>query len=838
MSDTIKDQVDAVVHTSSVGPAAKVDEVILQVDYQIIEHFSEHLYDSPNKAVEELVANSFDAFATHVRVFTPGPYAARRVIVWDNGESMGVQGLQQLWWIAKSPKVDGKREERRGDKTRKIIGKFGIGKLASYSVGEVISHVCRHQGEYYLVCIDYAEISGTQGTPPVSSSRPIRAPVIRLEEGWALELLKGLFETPPPSIDAMLEEESWTFAIIEKLKVDDLPSGRLKWVLGNGMPLRPDFAIKVNEETVSPKIEKDAVVEWDFGTAEIVSAVKQRWADAKKSGEVSGTVKTGRKKGLDATRPIEDIPFIEFPNLGSVWGHVRLFDETLLKYRSADTVRSHGFFLLVRGRLLNPDDAKLYLPDPSFQTFYRSQYVIHADDLDRELLADRQRLRRDEPSEELELLQRTLAAVARTRVEARDEQREHDQSTRAVLPIGSRTYYRDPLNALLLRIPIEDVRNFDPTTVNVERRPLGENEPISCVVPKVGSFYVNTTHPYYTVLEKRAGQSRAAREFFRTFDLFAISERLLEGHLLDIGISEGDVGEVVGWREGLFRRLAKSFEEGLQLVSEMYQSSYVGGKKFEKALYRIFEDMGFSAQHDGASGQKDILVVATVGPEEYRFTVEAKGSQGEVENESAQVGAAANHRDQVGASHAVIIARRFAGLENKGEKAAVFKECQSTQGVSILEVEALGNIYSAVNKFSYPLSLLRDIFTRLETPRSKLDRIAGLTKPSEGFDYPDLLERIWRRQGGAAAGDVVTYRSIYQDGPWKDKGIGIADFQRRLVALDTLAAGRISMNTNREQVYLRQSPDLVLAQIEKSLRGGGHDVVESSPEQAGERPRD
>ena len=53
------------------------------------------------------------------------------------------------------------------------------------------------------------------------------------------------------------------------------------------------------------------------------------------------------------------------------------------------------------------------------------------------------------------------------------------------------------------------------------------------------------------------------------------------------------------------------------------------------------------------------------------------------------------------------------------------------------------------------------------------------------------------------------------------------DFQRRLVALDTLAAGLISMNTNGREVYLRQSPDLILAQIENSLRGEGHDVRDS-----------
>lgn len=112
------------------GPGNVVDQVSLDVDYQIIEHFSRHLYDSPNKAVEELVANGFDAFATEVLVFTPGRYTAGRLLVWDDGESMNVDGLKKLWWIARSPK-SGERVEERNGKEWKIIGKFGIGKLAS-----------------------------------------------------------------------------------------------------------------------------------------------------------------------------------------------------------------------------------------------------------------------------------------------------------------------------------------------------------------------------------------------------------------------------------------------------------------------------------------------------------------------------------------------------------------------------------------------------------------------------------------------------------------------------------------------------------------------------------
>ena len=832
MASTLREHVDELVRISKEEeqPDPVVGEVILQVDYQIIEHFSEHLYDSPHKAIEELVANSFDAFATEVRVFTPGQYAANRVLVWDNGESMDVEGLKQLWWIAKSPKLNGDRLEEREGKTRKIIGKFGIGKLASYSVGEVISHVCRHHGEYYLVSIDYGQIYGAEGEPPVSSVNPITAPVIRLTEDSVVDLLKGLFDTEPPSIDAMLRTDSWTFAVIEDLKVSDLPTGRLMWVLGNGMPLRPDFEIKVNEEDVQSKITKEAVTAWDFGSPEIVDAVKVRWQGAVEKKGMSPITAFGKKSGLDPNAPAEEIPYIRFAHLGLVWGNVRLFDETLLKYRSADHGRSHGFFLVVRGRLLNPDDEQLFLPDPSFQTFYRSQFILYADDLDNKLLADRQRLRKDEPVQELELLQRALAGVARTTVEARDIETETKQSTRSILPVSSRTYFRDPLNALLLKTPIEAFTDFDPTTVGVERKHLGESARISEVAVTEGKFHVNTGHPYYSVLAKRAGHSRAAREFLRTFDLFAISERLLEGHLLDIGFPEKDIAEVVEWREGLFRQLASSYDKVPEIVAELRRTSFVGKQEFEKALQKIFEEMGFVAHHDGGSGKKDVFVVATVGPESYKFIVEAKGSKGIIGNDAADVGAAASHRDQVSASHGIIVARSFAGFHSKQDNidAAVYQECRSTGGVSIMEIDSLEEIYVAITRFSYPLPLLRDIFTTLETPAQKLNRIRGLTQPAEGFDYSDLLDRIWQRQGGAASGDVVAYRSIFQDGRWKEEGMSIEDFQRRLVALDTLAAGRISMNANREHVYLRQSPDLILAQIEKSLRGQGHDILEST----------
>jgi len=82
---------------SRYGSGTRVDTVQVNIDHRIIEHFSQHLYASPNKAIEELVANGFDAFASEVRVYTPGSMTPERLLVWDDGESMDVAGLKSLW---------------------------------------------------------------------------------------------------------------------------------------------------------------------------------------------------------------------------------------------------------------------------------------------------------------------------------------------------------------------------------------------------------------------------------------------------------------------------------------------------------------------------------------------------------------------------------------------------------------------------------------------------------------------------------------------------------------------------------------------------------------------
>ena len=77
-----------------------VDEISVIISYDIIQLFSEGLYKSPNKAIEELVANSYDAGARHVHILLPDPSNGDppNASLWviDDGHGMDDKGFHKL----------------------------------------------------------------------------------------------------------------------------------------------------------------------------------------------------------------------------------------------------------------------------------------------------------------------------------------------------------------------------------------------------------------------------------------------------------------------------------------------------------------------------------------------------------------------------------------------------------------------------------------------------------------------------------------------------------------------------------------------------------------------
>ncbi|MBK7539248.1 MAG: ATP-binding protein [Myxococcales bacterium] len=130
----------------AVGKVERSFEVGLS--YRLVELFSEGLYTSANKAFEELVSNSFDAGARHVQVLLPADASVggATIAVIDDGEGMNAKGLEQLWQIGASQK----RTLTSTPLNRTQIGKFGIGKLATYD-GCADLHQARTTGTSRIV---------------------------------------------------------------------------------------------------------------------------------------------------------------------------------------------------------------------------------------------------------------------------------------------------------------------------------------------------------------------------------------------------------------------------------------------------------------------------------------------------------------------------------------------------------------------------------------------------------------------------------------------------------------------------------------------------------------
>jgi len=117
----------------------------VRIGFRIVELFSDGLYSSPNKAIEELVSNSFDAGARNVHVvLSPDRTTAESIIaVIDDGVSMDESGLRQHWLIGDSNK---RRPDLDKPLGRKQIGKFGIGKLATFVLASHFTHICKRDG--------------------------------------------------------------------------------------------------------------------------------------------------------------------------------------------------------------------------------------------------------------------------------------------------------------------------------------------------------------------------------------------------------------------------------------------------------------------------------------------------------------------------------------------------------------------------------------------------------------------------------------------------------------------------------------------------------------------
>ena len=135
----------------------------VRISYRIIELFSEGLYASPNKAVEELVSNAFDAGATNAHVILSPDRAADDafLVVIDDGTGMNAEELANHWLIGISSKrhLASNQLPKDGSKS----GNSESANLRPFVLTQYLTHVCKRDGKFYAASMDYATIPDGEG---------------------------------------------------------------------------------------------------------------------------------------------------------------------------------------------------------------------------------------------------------------------------------------------------------------------------------------------------------------------------------------------------------------------------------------------------------------------------------------------------------------------------------------------------------------------------------------------------------------------------------------------------------------------------------------------------
>ncbi|MCA1832551.1 MAG: ATP-binding protein, partial [Actinobacteria bacterium] len=334
---------------------AEQTQLEVRLSRELVSLLSEQLYTSPLKAIEELVVNAFDADAAICRVRLPEVLEAAAnepILVYDDGIGMDVAGLEDLWHIGHSSKRDAAIERQR---KRKQIGKFGIGKLATYAVAEHITYITKTAGGPILsATLDYDAFK----PDPSGGADAVLLAVVELDSArWASdeELLTALNAEDLDPAALADDDAHWTIVLLERFKpkIAELARGRLKWVLSTAMPLQSGFNLFLDgEEVQSSKEAYEHVV--SFSVADLP---KSRLETLKNK-----TKETWRIDG-------QTLKAESFPQ--GVTGTVIVTRRTLTDSKSADLRRSHGFFIRVRDRLVNIEDPLFGLKPLSHQTFNR-----------------------------------------------------------------------------------------------------------------------------------------------------------------------------------------------------------------------------------------------------------------------------------------------------------------------------------------------------------------------------------------------------------------------------------------------------------------------------------
>ena len=614
----------------------EIGKISVPINYDIIDLFSNGLYKSPNKAVEELVTNSYDADARRVHVLlpdAPGGKAAGTTPLWviDDGHGMNTDGFHQLWRIAESNK---KSTSPRG---RKPIGQFGIGKLAAYVLAQKLTHISKSQNNLCLTTMDFGSITGRYNDDQRSEQK---LSLREVDEPTAKRHLADIRQRDPDAWNLMFGRKSgastWTAAALSNFKelYRRLSSGSLRWVLRTGLPLHTNFQLFLDGDPITSS--KESIPE--IARVDIDESISP---------------------------------------VGQVKGCAVIYKNQLTTGKSQKTGRSHGFFIRVRERVINLEDELFGIEQPNHAAWSRFAMNISADGLRDHLLSSREGVR---DSDDIRQFREFLVRIFNKCRAAYDDWNRKNNEKLDIADLLSRNPSPQIVDPLFRGVhnsvqagaesfyigPLKDVegndrdRWLDTYREKISTKPFenllfdhrGRYFPALTYEPNTRVLVVNIDHPFVDKLTS-GGKNRDSAM------LFASSEVLLEGQLSEQGIARDVIASFLEDRDRVLRLTAGAGEPTTAAdVLNKLKLATENAEDMERAVGYLFHALGFRyVRKGGHRPGVDGVLYARLGMQrgssmDYKVVYDTKTTnETSVSSNKIDVSALESHRVTEGAEY-------------------------------------------------------------------------------------------------------------------------------------------------------------------------------------------
>lgn len=681
----------------------------ISIGPRFLELFSENLYSSPNKAFEELVANSWDAEASAVYISIPKDLQAPDASIWvlDNGISMDAEGLQTLW------KITSDHKRTITNLKRPQIGKFGIGKLATYILASEITFVCKACDEKIrTVSVNYREIEQLAGvwnpdnlplTVRIISENDLRdilstvagsEKILELIENGVPRRELGYFvnefhhQDPPP----VPLSDTWTLALLTSLRGTGkaIQRGRIRRMLRSALPLTSDVSITLNDEVLEPtKVEAELAETWILGKNLDIDEVELESVDIT-AGNDSAEV-----KAIDCFRhPYLTIEGIE----GQLSGQISLYSSRISGGKSESLGASNGFFINILGRVINLENSDFGLENLSHSTWAHFRATIRADGLDRDLGVEREGLR---DSRQVRIFKRFLmSAFNKARTAMAQTRMAEWPKAGDVLDGSWKSVPMRPLAQVVSEriasgrgmpssITGQDMADVEETlkqwnkTVGtnpgalisaVRPEAFREQMPFSRYTLSTRELLVNESHPYYAGRKGTLEELKVMRDF-------ALADFLTELYLIGNDVDSVVLDEGRAFRDEFLRLLAQLYRKTGPEIAQMLMESLSHPRGLEVIVGDALDYIGFNVTPLATRGDPDGIAQAPLSPVSepsegpYSFTYDAKStsqSNGRVSNDHVKAGTLARHRRNHKANHTLVVAPDY-------ERGALEDECKASK---------------------------------------------------------------------------------------------------------------------------------------------------------------